>query len=68
MGQTVYNKCVKMLKGHEGKELNLQELQTLITIFCGSMQSTIKTAMQTMGMTGLIKDIGNSRFVVKNEN
>ncbi len=65
MGLTVYQKCVKILENKKGETLNLDELKSLIMRYCGSQQVTVMTALQTMGQTGLIKDIGNYRFEVQ---
>jgi len=65
--RTVYSKCIKMLRDYIGDEINLEELTILIAVNCGSSKTTIDTAMKTMAMTNLIKDIGNFRFkIIKN--
>ena len=53
-----------MLKGLKGKKLSIHELQALVSVNLGSNEKTIDQALRTMGLTGLIKDIGNSRFKV----
>lgn len=64
MGKTVYQKVQELLKDITDKEITLHELTSLITIHMGSTPVTISTALRTMGTTGLIKDIGNSRFII----
>lgn len=64
MGINVYSKCVKMLATVKKSEISLPELEALISVFCGSKQVTIDTALKTMGVTNLIKDIGNCRFKI----
>jgi len=65
MGINVYQKVVKMLATIEEDEISLPELEALICVFCGSKQITIDTALKTMAVTGLIKDIGNCRFKIR---
>lgn len=61
----VYQRCVKALSGKEkGDTLSLDELKGLIMIHLGSQEVTIQQALKTMGLTGLLKDLGNFRFEV----
>ena len=64
MGINVYSKVVKLVATIKEDEISLPELEALITVFCGSKQVTIDTALKTMAVTGLIKDIGNCRFKI----
>ena len=63
-GRTNFARLKKMLEDKAGKIFNLDELKMLIAMNIGSTPSTIDNALRTMGMTGLIKDIGNTRFEV----
>jgi hypothetical protein len=68
MGKTIYSKCKEMLEGVDQEILTLDAIQSLILINIGGQAGTIKNAMFVMAQTGLIIDIGNSRFrIVKNE-
>ena len=54
---------IESLDKHK-KTITLDELTSLISINITSTPKTIVNAMRTMGMTGLIKDIGQSRFEI----
>ena len=64
MGTSVYNKCKQVLAPYKGKTLTIYELKGIIVREIGSQEGTIKQALETMGMTGLIQDLDNSRFKV----
>ena len=59
-----YFRLREMLVKYKGKTLTLFELQGLVTMNIGSTDKTVSQAVRTMGITGLIKDIGNFRFKV----
>ena len=65
MGRTVYEKCVELLKQHSEEVLTLDKLSSLIMISLGGDVRTIKNALHVMALTGLIEDMGNSRFKIK---
>lgn len=65
---TVYQSCVKMLSQiPDGETLTLDSLTALIMRHIGGQPHTIRQALLVMGSTGLIKDIGECKFKVKNE-
>jgi len=61
---SIYEKRIKYLEAYRGTELSLEELQGIIMMHQGGQPQTISNALRVMGMTGLIKDIGNSRFKI----
>ena len=66
--RSVYFKWKELIKEIKEDEIKLFDLQSLIATYIGSNERTINTAVRTMGMTGLIEDIGNGRFkIVKAE-
>ena len=62
--RTVFAKVKKMIEELDQKEITLFELENLIMLNIGSAPSTISTALKTLSVSGLLKDIGNSRFKV----
>lgn len=59
-----------MLEGNEGIEIGLINLQSAVMRHIGSDKRTLNNSMETMVLTGLIKDIGNGKFLIngnKNE-
>ncbi len=67
MGNTIYQNCAKMLEDVEGT-ISLEELESLIIRCIGGQRGTVTNALHVMGSTGLLKDIGNSRFEVLKDN
>ncbi len=65
MGKTIYKSCVELLESKKGKVIKLEELKALIIMHIGGQIGTINQALQIMGSTGLIKDIGNCRFKIQ---
>lgn len=61
--RNTYPKLKKMLEGVNG-ELNVSELRLLIMMNVGSSERTIQSCLRVMGETGLIKDIGDCKFIV----
>ena len=55
-----------MLRGKEGETRNLDDLKSLIIRHIGGQEKTITQALHVMGNAGLIKDIGNYRFIIQN--
>ena len=66
--RTNYFRLKKMLDSYPINKISFQELQALISIHIASTPKIIEQAMRTMGMTGLIKDMGNSHFEIIKEN
>lgn len=62
--RNAYPRVKAMLEEHKGKALNLDELTALIMINLGSTPATVASHLRIMALTGLVKDIGNSRFEV----
>ena len=54
---------IESLDKHK-KTITIHELTSLISMNITSTPKTIENAMRTMGMTGLIKDIGESKFKI----
>lgn len=61
--RSVYYKCHKVLEGMNG-EISRDELIALISMEMGSNEKTVVNTMRVMGMTGLIKDVGNGKFKI----
>ncbi len=66
MPRTIYQSCVNALKDVRGTTITSDKLNSLILIFIGGQERTIKQALHTMACTGLIKDIGDCRFEIAN--
>ncbi|MEK6881450.1 MAG: hypothetical protein AABY22_17640 [Nanoarchaeota archaeon] len=62
--RTNYSRLKKMIELIDSETLNLEELKGFIAIHIGSGPDTITNALKTLGMTGLITDIGNFRFKI----
>ena len=62
MGKTMYNACINMLRLCTKKTITLEELKMGITIHIGGGFGTQRQNLAIMLSTGLIKDVGNSRF------
>ena len=66
--RTGYFKYVEILSDVKSKEISLMELQALVATYMSSNPKTIEQHIRAMGITGLIKDIGNSRFEINHGN
>ena len=62
--RTQYARLRKMLVESGKTMMTFSELQGLVMRNIGSGLRTVEMAMRTMGATGLIKDIGKSKFEV----
>ena len=61
--RTTYAKLSK-IKDNENKILTIYELQKWIMINVASNEKTIKNCISIMRNSGLIKDVGDSRFQI----
>ncbi len=64
MGKTIFQSCSSALKEFRGQIITFNQLEAIIIRDVGGQQGTISQALKVMATTGLIKDIGNSRFEV----
>ena len=64
-GRTTYSKLKDILKNVKGV-ITIHQLRKLIIMNIGSDERTINSCLKTLLETGLIKDIGDSRFEIKN--
>lgn len=53
-----------LLQFNKGTILSISELNSLIATYTSSHPKSMVETLRMMGMTGLIKDIGDSRFEV----
>ena len=65
--RNTFFKLKEMLKGADDKIITLPQLRTLLLIHVGSSERTIQSCLHIMGETGLIKDIGDSRFEISQD-
>lgn len=59
-----YLKFISLLNSYKSDEITIHELQGLVISYIGATPNVVANAIRAMGMTGLIKDIGNSRFEI----
>ena len=59
-----FHRFKDMLATWESNEITIHQLQALIATYITSTPRTIDQHIRVMGMTGLIKDIGSSRFEI----
>lgn len=59
-----YYRLKEMLEEYKGKTLSIHELKTLISVNLGCGDKTISQHLRSMGMTGLIEDIGDCKFKI----
>ena len=62
--RTQFSRLRSMLVETRAVMLTFSQLQELIMMNIGSAPRTVEMAMRTMGATGLIKDIGESKFAI----
>lgn len=62
--RTIYSKCKEITDEIKKDTISFMELETLIGTYMSGNPKTIEHHMRLMGMTGLIKDIGNGKFEI----
>ena len=67
MGKKRYTKCVELLEKFKGQRIGFMRLQSEIMKEIGGDPRTISNVIKLMMETKLIKDIGQSHFLVNNE-
>ena len=61
-GRTQFAHLKKMLDEYEGDEISFSDLRVLISINIAATPKIVDNAIRVMGISGLIKDIGQSKF------
>ena len=62
--RSVYWKAKFIMNQRIGQCLTLDELKAIVSMEMGSSAKSVENAIRMMGVTKLIKDIGNAQFEV----